>query len=176
MEHWRARAPEPARRATRDRCVSSVTDLTVRASLVTTLRTSLRVTRAQRTRAKRIAATATTRRSSARAATSKPASSRQRESEERVTTTPSAASAWDTGRQRGRVLNRARRATRSVIARRVIPRWAAASGSILTVPASTRPGSDQRTHPCASRVMAARYREVRKRMRNYGTPSMETSV
>ena len=164
MARRRARAPGPARRATRDRCASSVTALTVYGSLVTTLRTSLRVTRARRTRARRIAAIATTRRSSARAATSRRDLSRRRESARRVTTTRFAALAWDMGRPRGRVSNHALRATRSATARRAIPQWAVVSDSTLMDPASTRHGSDRRIPPCVLRVMAARYRESRKRI------------
>jgi len=175
MARWQARAPGRARRVTRDRCVSSVTAPTVRESPATTPRTSSRATRARRMRAKRIAATATTRRSSVRAATNRPDSSRRRESARRVTTTPFAASAWDTGRPRGRVLNHARRATRSVTARRVIPRWAAASGSIHTGPASMQRGCDRKTLPCALRVMAARYRAC-KHVTNRATSFMEMSA
>ena len=175
MARSRARAPGPVRRATRDRCASSVTALTLRAGPATTLRTSLRVTRALRTPEMRIAATATIRRSSARAVTSRPDSSRQRESARKAITTHFAISAWDTDRQRGRVLNHARRATRSVTARRAIPRWAAASGSIHTGLASTRRGCDRKTRRCASLVMVARYR-VCKRAMTRVTPFMEMSV
>jgi hypothetical protein len=45
-----------------------------------------------------------------------------------------------------------------VIALRVIPPWAAASGSTRTGLASTQRGCDRKTLLCASRVMAARYR------------------
>jgi hypothetical protein len=166
MAAWRARAPGRARPATRDRCVWSVTAPTVPGNLVITRRTSSPGTRARRTRARRIAEIATTRRSSAKAATSRRDSSRRRESARRVTTTLFAASAWDTGRPRGRASSHARPATRSATARRVIPPLAVASDSTPMGPASTPRGSDRRTLPCVSRVMAARYRKASKQMWN----------
>lgn len=162
MVRSRARVPERARRATSGRCVSSVIVLTAPANPATILRTSSRVTRAQRTRAKPTAATATTRRSSARAAISRPDSSRRRESEERVSTTRSADSASATDRRPGRVLNHAPPATPSVTVRRVIRRLVVDSGSIRTGPASTRRGCGRKTPRSALPVTGARYRVCKR--------------